>query len=80
MKYRWCITIDWETPAKNEVWHKAHTRKTAFAALCRRWAKLKLTNSGYCRSIMHKGGVVYDFGSYVALGRIEKLKDKSQGN
>lgn len=80
MKYRWCITTDWETPAKNEVWHKARTRKTAFAALRKRWAKLKLYNAYYCRRITHKGGGVYDLGSYGTFGRIEEIKDESQKN
>lgn len=74
MKYCWCITKDWESPAEGERWHRAKSEKSASDAAMR-YIRQSTHHyvGGYVRSVMKgNGDTIVDFGNHIWFVLIKK--------
>lgn len=74
MKYLWCITKDWRTPADGEKWRKAKSEKSAVNTAMRYVRRDTHHYVGsYFRFVeMSDGNTVVDFGNHVWFILIKK--------
>ena len=73
MKFEWCVTEDWENPAKGEEWHDAESYDAATAAFYARMGPFPAWV--LFRFIQRENGVVIDFGSHRRFGLVRQKED-----
>ena len=72
LEFEWCITEDWETPAKGEAWHDAKSYEDACIAACEHIGGRK---DALCRYVQTKHGIIIDHGSHTRFGLVRQKED-----
>lgn len=69
--WEWCITEDWENPAKGEEWHEAQTRGAVYDAMSNKVGH----KDNMWRFILRGDLLIIDYGSHTRFGLVREKEE-----